>query len=67
MTSNDKTEYTISLTDKVSESNLTLSCRLGATKPPEGLKKGDKVKAKGTVDESFDKPELKDCTIAKAK
>lgn len=39
----------------------------GKTAPPDGIKNGDKVTAKGTIDKSFGKPELKDCTITAAK
>jgi hypothetical protein len=68
MTSNGAKTYNVILTDKVGgDSSLTLSCDLGAKEPPKDLKQGDKVKAKGTVDESFDKPSLKDCTIEKKK
>ena len=65
MTSNGETTYNGILTDKVS-TDFTLTCNLGKTPPPEGLVQGDKVTAKGTVGESFDKPELDGCTLAKA-
>jgi len=64
MTSNGETTYNGILTDEVGK-DFTLACDMGKTKPPE-LTQGDKVIAKGTVDEMFDKPELKDCTVTKA-
>jgi hypothetical protein len=64
-TSNNETSHSGILADEVG-TDFTLTCNLGKTAPPEGLKQGDKVTAKGTLDESFDKPELKDCTVAKA-
>jgi hypothetical protein len=64
MTSNSETTYNGILTDKVG-GDFTLACDLGKTAPPE-LTQGDKVTAKGTVAESFDKPELEDCTLTKA-
>jgi hypothetical protein len=39
----------------------------GKTPPYEGAKAGDKVIAKGTVDKSFGKAELEDCSITLAK
>lgn len=65
MTSNGETTYNGILTDKVG-GDFTLACDLGKTKPPDDLKQGDKVTAKGTVTESFDKPELDDCALTKA-
>ena len=65
MTSNGETTYNGILTDKVG-GDFTLACDLGKTAPPEGLKQGDKVTAKGTVGESFDKPSLEVCTVTKA-
>ncbi len=65
MTSNGETTHNGILTDKVG-GDFTLACDLGKTPPPEGLKQGDKVTAEGTVGESFDKPSLEGCTVAKA-
>lgn len=65
MESGGKTTYNGILTDEVG-TDFTLACDMGETKPPDGLVQGDKVTAKGTVDESFDKPELKNCTVTKA-
>ena len=65
MTSNGETSYNAVITNKENDMALTLACELKAE--PKGFKQWDKVTVKGTVDESFDKPDLQDCTIAKAK
>jgi hypothetical protein len=65
MTSNGEKTHNIIVVDKVGD-EFTMACNLGKTEPPGDLKQGDKVTVKGTVDESFDKPELNDCTVSKA-
>lgn len=64
-TSNGKTTHNAILVDKQGDMKLTLTCNLDAE--VKGLKQYDKVKAKGTVGESFDKAALDKCTLTKAK
>lgn len=65
-TSNGKTTHNIMLVDGKDQSDMAIACDLGETAPPEGLVQYDKVTVKGTVGESFGKPELEGCTAAKA-
>lgn len=66
MTSNGKKTHNVMLVDQKDMTELAIACDLGETAPPEGLVQYDKVTAKGTVGESFGKPELEGCTVTKA-
>lgn len=63
--SNGETTYSGTLMDETS-SKFTLQCDLGKTPPPDGLVQGNKVTAKGTLDESMGQPAIKNCTLTKA-
>jgi hypothetical protein len=62
--SGDKHYYNAIVVDNKDSTKLTLSC--DTKEEVIGFTQYDKVVVKGTIDESFDKPSLKDCTIAKA-
>lgn len=64
-TSNGKTTYNAMLVDSKENTKLVLPCSLDAE--VKDIKQYDKVTVKGTVGESFDKPSLDGCTVAKAK
>ena len=65
-TSNGKTTHNVMLVDSKDMIDLSIACDLGETAPPDGLTQYDKVTVKGTVGESFGKPELEGCTVTKA-
>jgi hypothetical protein len=63
-TSDGKTSYAVELVDAKDKTDFTLHCDV--KEEPKGFMQYDKVVAKGTVDEAFNQPSLKDCTVAKA-
>ncbi len=63
-TSNGVTNYAVTLVDSKDSSKFTLTCY--TKQEAKGFKQYDKVTAKGTVKESFSRPSLEDCTVAKA-
>lgn len=62
--SGDKHFYNAIVVDNKDTTKLTLACH--TKEEVTGFTQFDKVVVKGTIDESFDKPSLKDCTITKA-
>lgn len=65
MTANGEvTQQTLLKDVDTKDEKIDMFCT-GKEAPPEGTKNGDTVVAKGTVDKSFGKPELKDCVITK--
>ena len=62
--SGDKHYYNAIVVDNKDSTALTLTC--DTKEEVTGFTQFDKVVVKGTLDESFDKPSLKDCTITKA-
>lgn len=64
-TANGKTTHSVMLVDSKDQTKLTLPCRVEAV--VKDVKQWDKVTAKGTVAESFDKPALENCTVTKSK
>ncbi|CAN5909397.1 hypothetical protein BH11MYX2_BH11MYX2_10140 [soil metagenome] len=67
MSSNGETMQQFLLKDVDSKDDKIDMFCMGKTPAPEGVKTGDKVTATGTLDKSFGKPELKDCTITAVK
>lgn len=64
-TSNGKTTHNVMLVEDKDKTKISIACDLGETAPPEGLVQYDKVTVKGTIGESFGKPEIEGCTVAK--
>lgn len=62
--SGDKHYYNGIVVDNKDSTSFTLSC--DTKEEVTGFTQFDKVVVKGTIDESFNKPALKDCTITKA-
>jgi hypothetical protein len=62
--SGDQHSYNAILVDSKDSTSFSLTCETKAE--VTGFTQYDKVIAKGTIDESFNKPSLKDCTITKA-
>jgi hypothetical protein len=63
-TSNGVTSYAVSLVDSKDSTKLTLTCY--TKEEVKGFKQYDKLTVKGTVKESFGRPSLEPCTVAKA-
>ncbi len=63
-TSNGVTSHAVSLVDSKETNKFTLTCY--TKEAVKGLKQYEKVTAKGTIKESFDRASLDPCTLAKA-